>query len=83
MKRAFIMVLLYGSLLLGACSSAGGATIPTTEAIPTVIADSTIIAEGRLEPVHYADIAFTASGRISEVLVEEGQEVKRGDELIR
>jgi len=83
MKRAFIMVLLYGSLLLGSCSPAGSAATPTTEVIPPVMADSTIIAEGRLEPVHYADIAFTASGRISEVLVEEGQEVKRGDELIR
>ncbi|HJR78967.1 MAG TPA: HlyD family efflux transporter periplasmic adaptor subunit [Anaerolineales bacterium] len=83
MKRPFIMTLLGLSLFLGACSPAGSAATPTADAIPTVIADSTIIAEGRLEPVHYADIAFTASGRISEVLVEEGQEVKRGEELIR
>ena len=45
--------------------------------------DSTIIAEGRLEPVRYAEIAFTASGRISDILVEEGDEVKQGDEIIR
>ena len=82
MKRTFILLLSL-SLFLAACSSAGAAATPTAEAIPTVIADSTIIAEGRIEPVHYADIAFTASGRISEILVEEGQEVKRGDELIR
>jgi HlyD family secretion protein len=45
--------------------------------------ESTIIAEGRLEPVRYADLAFTASGRISEILVAEGQSVSKGDELIR
>jgi HlyD family secretion protein len=53
------------------------------EAIPPVIADSTIIAEGRLEPVHFAEIAFTASGRVSDVLVDEGQTVAKGQELIR
>jgi multidrug resistance efflux pump len=82
MKRLFILALLGLSLLLSACSPAGSAP-PTAESIPPVIADSTIIAEGRIEPIQYADIAFTASGRISEVLVEEGQEVKKGDELIR
>ena len=45
--------------------------------------DSTIIAEGRLEPIRYAEIAFTASGRISNILVEEGQTVTAGEELIR
>lgn len=83
MKRPFIIALLHLSLLLGACSPAGSAVTPTSAAIPTAIADSTIIAEGRLEPIHYADIAFTTGGRISEVLVEEGQEVRKGEELIR
>jgi multidrug efflux pump subunit AcrA (membrane-fusion protein) len=77
------MALVSLSLLFAACSPAGGAATPTAEAIPTVIADSTIIAEGRLEPVRYADIAFTASGRISDIPVLEGQTVKQGDELIR
>jgi multidrug resistance efflux pump len=82
MKHKFVIVLIGLSLLLAACS-AGAAATPTAEAIPTVIADSSIIAEGRLEPVLYAEIAFTGSGRISDVLVEEGQQVKKGDELIR
>jgi multidrug efflux pump subunit AcrA (membrane-fusion protein) len=55
---------------------------PTAEAIPTVLADSTILAEGRLEPVHYAEIAFNASGVVGEVLVNEGQNVKAGEPLI-
>jgi multidrug resistance efflux pump len=48
-----------------------------------VIADNTIIAEGRLEPVRYAEVSFITSGLVNEVLVEEGQPVKQGDLLIR
>ena len=83
MKQISIMALISLSLLFSACSPAGGAATPTAEAVTTVIADSTIIAEGRLEPVRYAEIAFTASGRISDIPVAEGQAVKQGQELIR
>jgi multidrug resistance efflux pump len=86
MKHTLIAILVGLSVLLAACS-AGGAANPTAEAAPTLAANaastSAIIAEGRLEPVHYAEIAFTAGGRISEILVDEGQAVKKGDELIR
>jgi HlyD family secretion protein len=41
------------------------------------------MAEGRLEPVRFAEIAFTASGVISEVLVQDGDAVKKGQPLIR
>lgn len=84
MKRTFLIaiVLLSLGILVSACGASGNA-VPTAEIIPTVIADDTIIAEGRLEPVQYADIAFDASGTISEVLVQDGQEVKKGDVLIR
>ena len=47
------------------------------------VSDSGIIAEGRVEPIHYAEIAFNASGVVSDVLVEEGQPVKKGEALIR
>jgi multidrug resistance efflux pump len=83
MKYASLTILISLSLLLGACA-AGSAATPTAEVVETVEAvESTIIAEGRLEPIRYADIAFTASGRISEILVAEGQTVSKGDELIR
>jgi HlyD family secretion protein len=69
-------------LLFAACSPAGA---PATEAttIPTVIADEVLIAEGRVEPVRYAEIAFNASGVVSELLVKEGEQVKKGQPLIR
>ena len=84
MNRTFFIAIVLVSLgiLVAACSGPANATA-TAEVIPTVIADDTIIAEGRLEPVHYADIAFNTGGTISEVLVQDGQEVKKGDVLIR
>lgn len=81
MKFRFI-VLVALSFLVAACS-AGTAASPTAEAVATITADSAIIAEGRLEPIRYAEIAFTASGRVSDILVQEGQPVTQGDELIR
>jgi multidrug resistance efflux pump len=82
MKTKLLPLMLFTSLLLAACSST--VAQPTEAAvIPPVIADTSIMAEGRLEPVNFAEIAFTASGVISEVLVQEGEPVKKGQLLIR
>ena len=80
MNKKTILLLILASLLATACS--GSAATPTAAAVATVAADNTVIAEGRLEPIRYGEIAFTASGRISDILVEEGQTVTKGDELI-
>jgi len=82
MKQKFLILVLGISLFFTACSAPAKSGTATPEAIPTVIADDTIIAEGRVEPVHYAEIAFSASGVISEVLVQEGQSVKKGQPLV-
>ena len=82
MKHNLLTIFIGLALLCTACFPAGqGAATP--QAIPTVLADNTIIAEGRVEPLRDAEIAFTAGGLVSEVLVEEGQPVKKGDLLIR
>jgi len=83
MNHKLFITLILASLLFTACAPASSAPTATPEATAAVIADSTIIAEGRLEPVRYAEIAFTASGRISDIPVAEGQTVKQGQELIR
>jgi membrane fusion protein, multidrug efflux system len=80
MKRKLSITLIGLTLLFTACAPA---TTATPQLIPTVIADSTIIAEGRVEPLRFGEISFNASGVVSEVLVEEGQSVKKGDLLIR
>ena len=83
MKQKLFILFICLSLLLAACSAMGQNTAATPEAIPTVLADNTIIAEGRVEPVRYAEITFNTSGLVNEVLVAEGQPVKKGDLLIR
>ena len=79
MKHKLFIIFIGLTLLFTACSPAATAT---SEVIPTVIADSTIIAEGRLEPVRYAEVTFTTGGLVSQVLVQEGEAVKAGDLLI-
>src|SRR5690242_3635073 len=83
MKHKLLLALIGMSLVMGACSANGKSPTATPAAIPTVIADSTIIAEGRVQPLKDAEIAFTASGIVSEVLVAEGDAVKEGQPLIR
>ena len=82
MTIKIILLFLTISLLFAACSASAGQPAVATP-IPTVIADSTIIAEGRLEPVRYVEIASNVSGVVSEVLVQEGQAVKKGESLLR
>jgi HlyD family secretion protein len=79
--KLFAFILL--ALALTACG-AGKASQATPEATQApVIADSAIVAEGRVEPVNYAAVAYNSSGVIGDVLVKEGDQVKKGDVLIR
>jgi HlyD family secretion protein len=82
MKKTIFIILAALSLFVTACSTSGKAATATPEIIPTVIADDTIIAEGRVEPIQYAEIAFSTSGMVSEVMVKEGESVKAGQPLI-
>ena len=81
MKAKLLSLIVFISLLFAACS-ASNAQHTEAAAIQPVIADTSIMAEGRLEPVRFAEIAFTASGTISEVLVQAGEAVKKGQPLI-
>jgi multidrug resistance efflux pump len=84
MKYRLMITVMALSLFVSACSGAGQPPADATPtALPDAIAESTITAEGRLEPVRFAEIAFTASGVVSEVLVKEGQAVKQGDILVQ
>jgi multidrug resistance efflux pump len=81
MKHIKLIVFLVLALSIAACGSAP-ATAEATQ-VPTVVADDTIIAEGKLEPIHYTELALNASGLVSEVLFIEGDEVKAGDVIAR
>ncbi|MBV6393806.1 MAG: hypothetical protein KPEEDBHJ_03050 [Anaerolineales bacterium] len=66
--------------LLGLFAAACGAPTPAAEAtpIPTVQADDTIIAEGRLEPIKFTQVSLNASGLVSALPIEEGDQVAAG-----
>lgn len=82
MKRtAFVIAIVLLSLILSACGQAS--PTPQATAIPTVLADTSIISEGRLEPVRFTEIALSASGLVSEVLATEGQQVEAGQVIAR
>jgi multidrug efflux pump subunit AcrA (membrane-fusion protein) len=84
MKHLFIKsIVIFASLLLAACGGASGEGAAPSTPIPTVVAESVIVAEGRLEPVHYVDIAFNANGTVSDVLVSEGEQVTAGQVIAR
>lgn len=83
MKTKLFSLILFTSLLFAACSPSISQPTEPAAAIEPVIADTSIMSEGRLEPVRFAEIAFTASGVISEVLVQEGESVKKRQPLIR
>ena len=82
MKHLRLITMIILTVAVAACGASPTATTEATP-IPTVIADDTIIAEGRVEPIQYAEIAFNASGSVSEIFVKEGQAVKKGDPIIR
>lgn len=81
MKNIKLFTFLTLALALTACGTAPATPVATL--IPTVVADNTIITEGRLEPIHYAELALNASGLVSEVLFAEGETVAAGDVIAR
>jgi HlyD family secretion protein len=77
-----LCLFVFAGILLTACASAGAQTTESTP-IPTVAAENAIVAEGRVEPIRYAEIAFTASGVVDELLVSEGEKVSEGQAIVR
>ena len=65
------------SMILTACGS-GAAKTATPVAIPTINPNKVIISEGRVEPLHFAEIALNASGLVSDVLSKEGDQLQTG-----
>ena len=66
---------------LAACGSNGNGT--EQDAIPIVVDDLSVIADGRLNPIESAQLSFSTAGEIIAVLVKEGDSVVSGQPLIQ
>lgn len=86
-KYVFIIIgLSLMIIFLSSCEMLSKAT-PT----PTQVVESTsyepinkqVAAEGELVPVKYAELAFSISGIVEEIFVDEGEKVKAGDVIAR
>ena len=75
----FVILIVTLALFLSACGNPPTA-VPTQEA---VVSPNQVVAEGRVKPIHGANLYFRASGVVDKVLVSEGDAVKAGDVLIR
>ena len=75
-------VLLLGILAAAVLTACGADATPTPEADSFESdAPEAIIAQGRLVPRQSVDIAFRASGQVSDVSVAEGDTVKEGETI--
>ena len=77
--------LLFAAGLLSGCgvNMFALASPESTPVVPTVTPASGVAAEGHLVPRDSAWLNFEQAGKVAEVLVEEGQQVKQGDVLAR
>jgi len=81
-RRGLMAVVPILGILATSCSASPAGTA-TPEATPMVSAPAVIVAEGRLEPIRYTQLALNTSGLVSEVLQEEGKTVQPGDVIAR
>lgn len=79
-----VLLLLVG-LLAAACGSIMPSSADQAEPtdIPVVIADTEVVAEGRLVPHQFVNLAFKAGGQVAEVLVNEGESIASGEVIAR
>ena len=82
MKKLTQIAVICLSIALAACSSIQGPQ-PTPTAAPTAKAAAVIVAEGRVEPIRFTQLALSIGGLVSEVLVKEGDTVAPGQVIAR
>lgn len=85
-KKLFYLSLILGFLITySACSNSRqtpASQISETNT-STVKSENGILAEGKVLPKTFVNLSFQVSGKVSEILVKEGDQVKIGDVLVR
>jgi multidrug efflux pump subunit AcrA (membrane-fusion protein) len=77
---SFITLTAILSLILAACSGAAATPAPAAD---QTVSSTDVVAEGRLKPIHAANLTFQARGVVEQVFVKIGDSVKQGDVLAR
>ncbi len=78
-----ITVLVLAAIIINACAAPQPTPTPQAETQPAASANASTAAEGRLLPLQFANLNFTATGEVAEILVKEGDSVKAGDVIAR
>jgi HlyD family secretion protein len=81
-RHRLLTLLVVGVLLVGLWWVWSGRETEKTS-LPSVKADNRVLAEGIVFPVRYAQMVMPVDGMIGEILVREGERVKKGQPLIR
>ena len=81
MKKFIIGIVLLA--LLTGCAQSGAKPSPTPTATAKKTSASGASAQGYVTPIRHADLAFRTSGRVTQVLVTEGDQVKTGQPLVK
>ncbi len=61
----------------------GGEPTPTLGVLPPVTASDSVVAEGEVVPVRNVELRFESNGTISEILVAEGDAIRRDEVIAR
>src|SRR6185369_1100675 len=76
--KTLLMLIVIFMLALTACANQAAAT---PQAAQTTAAPQGVVAEGKISPIHAADLTFKAKGIVDEIKVQIGNAVKKGDVL--
>jgi HlyD family secretion protein len=71
------------ALILAGCQVFTNQTQSTEPVVPVVTESTGIIAEGKLVPIYYVNLAFNAAGKIAQVAFNEGDPVEAGQVIAR
>ncbi|MGE0353670.1 MAG: efflux RND transporter periplasmic adaptor subunit [Gemmatimonadales bacterium] len=76
---------IFAALILGACAKEEQAAAPVYQAVPVETRDIVVSAQaaGTIQPDTTVEVKSKASGEILEISVETGQEVKRGQLMVK
>lgn len=81
--KKLLFILVTAALLAGCSEANRSAPAATPTASAASVESKTSNATGYVTPIHHADLAFRNGGRVVEVLVKEGDQVKAGQPLVK